>query len=107
MTLGNIARKQKILEDLYSYLLQRGLETSISSAATVSNSKILEPAIGYTKPISPDKGKIILLYFMVGLAVPVAAAESAWGESMSFARPAHDGAPGTIQTDRDAQSRAR
>ena len=46
LQLGNVARRQKILEELYSFLLQKKLETSISSAATISNSTVVEPALG-------------------------------------------------------------
>ena len=53
MKLMNIQRKQKILEDLFSFLLQKRLETSISSASTISNSRVIEPALGSSSPISP------------------------------------------------------
>ncbi len=45
LQLGNVARRQKILEELYSFLLQKKLETSISSASTISNSTVVEPAL--------------------------------------------------------------
>jgi capsular exopolysaccharide synthesis family protein len=71
MQLLNIERQQKILEDLYSLLLQKKIETSISSASTVSNSRIIEPAIGSPLPVSPDKKKIFTLYLVLGLLIPV------------------------------------
>ncbi len=70
--LSNIQRKQKILEDLYSFLLQKKFETAISSASTVSNSKILEPASASGEPISPDKKSIYSLYVIFGLTIPIA-----------------------------------
>lgn len=71
MQLLNITRQQRILEELYSFLLQKKLETSISSASTISNSKVIEPAIGSDKPINPDRKKIYLLYLFLGTALPV------------------------------------
>jgi capsular exopolysaccharide synthesis family protein len=71
MQLLNIERQQKILEDLYSLLLQKKIETSISSASTISNSRVIEPAIGSAMPVSPDKKKIYTVYLFFGLLVPV------------------------------------
>ncbi|HEV3251334.1 MAG TPA: hypothetical protein VGZ71_10310, partial [Puia sp.] len=71
MKLVNIQRRQKILEDLYSFLLQKKLETSISSASTISNSKVIEPALASTRPIIPDTGKIYTIYLLTGIFIPV------------------------------------
>ncbi|MBS1917792.1 MAG: polysaccharide biosynthesis tyrosine autokinase [Bacteroidetes bacterium] len=67
----NIERKQKILEDLYSFLLQKKLETSISSASTISNSKPVEEAVGSKVPVSPDKGSLYSTYILLGLIIPI------------------------------------
>jgi tyrosine-protein kinase Etk/Wzc len=66
-----ITRQQKILEDLYSFLLQKKLETSISSASTISNSKVLEPAKSLREPIRPDKKGMYMLALLLGLGIPV------------------------------------
>lgn len=66
----NIERRQKILEDLYSLLLQKQLEISLSSASTISNSKIVEPAMANTNPVSPDKKSIYTMYLLLGLLLP-------------------------------------
>lgn len=71
MQMLNISRQQKILEELYSFLLQKKLETSISSASTISNSKVIEPALASEIPMIPDKKKIYSLYFLIGLAIPI------------------------------------
>ncbi len=71
MQLLNIGRKQKILEDLYSLLLQKRLDISLSSASTISNSTVVEPALGPGILISPDTKKIYTLYFLLGLIIPV------------------------------------
>jgi tyrosine-protein kinase Etk/Wzc len=67
----NIERQQKILEDLYSFLLQKKLETTISSASTISNSKVIEPAIDSTTVVSPDSRSITLTYILLGLIIPI------------------------------------
>jgi capsular exopolysaccharide synthesis family protein len=67
----NVQRQQKILEDLYSFLLQKKLESSISSASTISNSKVLEPALGGSVPISPDRKKLYTFYLLMGLVLPL------------------------------------
>jgi len=71
MQMINISRQQKILEELYSFLLQKKLETSISSASTISNSKVIEPAMGSDVPINPDKKKLYSMYLLLGLAIPI------------------------------------
>ena len=70
LQLGNVARRQKILEELYSFLLQKKLETSISSASTISNSTVVEPALASGYPISPNKNKIYSSYLIFGLLIP-------------------------------------
>jgi tyrosine-protein kinase Etk/Wzc len=67
----NIQRRQKILEDLYSFLLQRKYEISISSASTISNSKVVEPAYGGGLPIRPKHSATYLTYLLIGLIIPV------------------------------------
>lgn len=71
MQLLNIERQQKILEDLYSFLLMKKLETSISAAATVSNSRVVEYASSSSAPIRPDRKSIYMLSLMLGLVIPV------------------------------------
>jgi tyrosine-protein kinase Etk/Wzc len=67
-----VTRQQKILEELYSYLLQKRLETSISSASTISNVKILEtPLVGGLSPISPNRKGLYTMFIFIGLLIPV------------------------------------
>jgi tyrosine-protein kinase Etk/Wzc len=67
----NIQRQQKIFEELYSFLLQKKLETSISSASTISNSRVIEPASSPGVLVSPDVKNTYIFYLMLGLALPV------------------------------------
>lgn len=66
-----INRQQKILEELYSFLLQKRLETSIGSASTISSIRVVEPAFYSNNPISPNKRSIYLLAIFLGLLIPV------------------------------------
>jgi capsular exopolysaccharide synthesis family protein len=52
-------------------LLQKKLDISISSASTISNSKVVEPAIASYNPVSPDKKKIYSFYLVIGLLIPI------------------------------------
>ena len=69
--LVNRQRQQRILEELYTLLLQKKLETQIASASTISNSKVVEPAMGSGSLIRPDSSRIFILYFLFGLLIPV------------------------------------
>jgi tyrosine-protein kinase Etk/Wzc len=65
-----IQRQQQILQELYYYLLQKKLETSISSASTISNSKVVEPASGDDDPVKPNGKSLYITYMLIGLALP-------------------------------------
>jgi tyrosine-protein kinase Etk/Wzc len=66
-----ITRQQKILEELYSYLLQKKLETSIASASTVSNIKIIEAADYSSAPVAPNRKSTYFLAIFLGIGLPV------------------------------------
>lgn len=68
----DITRRQKILEELYSFLLQKKLETSISAASTISNVKVIESAIASESPVMPNRKGTYLAAFIVGLLIPIA-----------------------------------
>jgi len=65
-----VTRQQSILQELYSYLLQKKLETAIASASTISNIKVMEPAMG-GGPVSPNSKSIYMFAVIVGIAIPV------------------------------------
>ena len=67
----DITRRQKILEELYSYLLQKKLETAISSASTISNVRVIEPAQSSGVPVKPNRKGIYTMAFFLGLLIPV------------------------------------
>jgi tyrosine-protein kinase Etk/Wzc len=66
-----VTRRQAILQELYSFLLQKKLETAISSASTISDIKILEPAIGSSNPVSPNRRGVYTIAMLLGLALPM------------------------------------
>lgn len=68
----DIMRRQKILEELYSYLLQKKLETSIGSASTISNVSVIEAARSTSTPVSPNRKAAYVLAFFLGMAIPSA-----------------------------------
>jgi capsular exopolysaccharide synthesis family protein len=68
--LQEVTRQRKILEELYSFLLQKRLETAISSASTISNIKVLEPAMVQAQ-VSPNRKGLYTAFFLIGLAIPV------------------------------------
>lgn len=69
--LREVTRQQAILQELYSYLLQKKLETAIASASTISNIKVMEPAMASGIPISPNRKLTYLIALLFGVAIPV------------------------------------
>ncbi len=64
-------RQQNIMQELYSYLLQKKLETSIASASTISNIKVVEPAASSGSPVQPNRKTSYMLAMFFGLVIPV------------------------------------
>jgi capsular exopolysaccharide synthesis family protein len=65
-----IEREQKILENLFLFLLQKKEENEISLAATVSNNKIIDYAFCDMKPIGLGKTSMFLLAIFLGIFFP-------------------------------------
>jgi tyrosine-protein kinase Etk/Wzc len=70
--LVDITRQQAIKNNLYTFLLQKREETALSYASAVSDSRIIDKARVKNTPISPDKKKVILLFGIIGLTIPLA-----------------------------------
>jgi capsular exopolysaccharide synthesis family protein len=66
----DITRRQKILEELYSFLLQKKFETSIGSASTISNVRVIEPASSTGMPVMPNRKGTYTMAFLIGLMIP-------------------------------------
>lgn len=67
-----ITRQQGIKQSLYLFLLQKREETAISLAATVSNSQVVDAAIGSDIPVLPSPKNVKMLAVFLGLVIPVA-----------------------------------
>ena len=64
-------RKQKVQESLYVFLLQKREENELSQTLFSVNTKMLRKPSGSKLPMSPNRGRIYIIAFVLGLAVPV------------------------------------
>lgn len=67
----SVERKQKVMENLYLYLLQKREENELSQAFTAYNTRIIETPGGSHAPISPQRNKTLMIAFVVGLLIPL------------------------------------
>lgn len=63
----DINREQSIKSGIYSFLLQKREETALSQAATVSDSRVVDPAETSSSPVSPKPKVIYLSAFLLAL----------------------------------------
>lgn len=68
----SVERQQKVKEQLYVYLLQKREENALAQSITESNARVIEPAKGPYKPISPVGMQYYLIALVVGLGLPAA-----------------------------------
>jgi tyrosine-protein kinase Etk/Wzc len=67
--LTNLKRQQLIKENLYTYLLQKREEVSLSYASTLSNARLVDMA--YTVPLKASKKFVpFIIAFIIGLLFP-------------------------------------
>jgi len=67
-----VGRQQKVKETLYLFMLQKREENELSQAFTPYNTRILTPPSGNLEPVAPQKKKILVIAFLLGLVFPVA-----------------------------------
>ena len=65
-----ISRQQKIKEELFVFLLQKQEETALALASSIPPAKIFDSATASLIPVSPKKGIIFMIAFIVGLLLP-------------------------------------
>jgi tyrosine-protein kinase Etk/Wzc len=65
-----INRQQVVKQALYSFLLQKREESGLELAATVSNCRIIDPALSDSYPISPKVQLVYLIALLLGLSIP-------------------------------------
>lgn len=63
-------RKQKIVEALYIYLLEKREENNITHVFNAQNLRIVQPPMGDWKPVFPKMGTTLVTAFALGLALP-------------------------------------
>jgi len=68
--LMTIERELKIKESLYQYLLQQREENSMALIITPTNSRVISAPFGGSKPVKPNKFKILLIALMAGCGIP-------------------------------------
>ena len=66
----SIARQQRIMEEMYLYLLNKREENSLTIAITESNARIVDPAFGSSIPVSPRTAIALLAALILGFAIP-------------------------------------
>lgn len=66
----SIERQQKVKESLYLYLLQKREENELSQAFTAYNTRIINKPGSSGIPPTPNRQKILLIAFLIGLAIP-------------------------------------
>jgi tyrosine-protein kinase Etk/Wzc len=69
--LARFLRVTTVNAGIYTFLLQKHEEARIAQAATISNIKIVDPAITPDRPIKPQKKKNVILGLLVSLMVAV------------------------------------
>lgn len=63
-------RKQKVMESLYVYLLQRREENQLSQAFTAYNTRMVTDPYGNPGPTSPNTRNVLLIAFVLALLIP-------------------------------------
>lgn len=70
-SLTQIMREKNIRENIYTYLLQKREEASITHASAFSSMRIIDNAYSSVKPVSPNKMIVLLTALLAGLVLPV------------------------------------
>lgn len=63
-------RKQKIIEALYIYLLEKREENNMTQVFHASNMRVVSEPMGKLKPVSPKKAMTLIMALLIGLALP-------------------------------------
>ena len=66
----SIERQQKIKEELYLYLWNKKEENELQATIMASICRIIDPADGLNSPVSPNKVRVVLISFIIGLLIP-------------------------------------
>lgn len=66
----SVERQQKVMEELYIFLLQKREENQLSQKFTADNIRVITPPYGSLLPVSPKKGMILGIAFLLSLLIP-------------------------------------
>lgn len=66
----SVERQQKVKESLYLFLLQKREENELSQAFVAYNTQVITKPNGPNAPTAPEKNKILLSAFVIGLFLP-------------------------------------
>lgn len=71
--LGNIARKFKLSESLYNYLMEKQAEAGIAIASDQVDKYVVDEALNVAgKAVKPARKMVMIIALLVGLAIPLA-----------------------------------
>ncbi len=71
MELSQLKRKVSMNENLYTTLAQQSAQMSLNEQLQASQGRIIDSADRPSAPVIPNKPKIILIGFALGLMLPV------------------------------------
>lgn len=71
MYLLSVERRQKVMESLYLYLLQKREENELSQAFTAYNTRVVTSPTAASVPPYPNKKQILLIALVIALGIPV------------------------------------
>lgn len=66
----SVERQQKVKESLYLFLLQKREENELSLAFTPSNTRVITPPMGQTRPSAPVTTNVLIIAIVIGLLIP-------------------------------------
>lgn len=69
-TMLSIERQRRVKEDLYMFLLNKREENALNEAITEANLRIIDPPVGESAPIAPNRLKKIATGIGIGIALP-------------------------------------
>ncbi|AQW91209.1 polysaccharide biosynthesis tyrosine autokinase [Elizabethkingia anophelis] len=69
-TMLSVERQRRVKEDLYMFLLNKREENALNEAITEANLRIIDPPVGESAPIAPNRLKKIATGIGIGVALP-------------------------------------
>lgn len=70
-TLQANERERSLRQNIYLYLMQKREEAALALSATVSNSRVIDPATVSDLPVSPNRKMTYLLGLLLGMGLPL------------------------------------